>query len=214
MDQNMIKTNIDKPAKPEISLIILGVLKGYFNNAEDLWKKTLASKKELTNKLLLESPQYPADFVNLISTVTALYGELKKELENYIALSIVKAAFLPAGLAMQIGNFRYIEDNHTFDNLIKYQQRTNKEGPTRFNKMEVIRQDDSTYEFHVHNCMFSDVFSKLGVPELTKVMCAIDNISFNVYLPDVVHFHRNGSSNTIIGGKDYCTFICENIHRE
>jgi len=206
----MIKTNIDKPAKPEVPLMILGVLKGYLDDADDFMDKTMESKKEIVKKILQENPHYPMEFVNLVSMVTALYSELKQDMEHEKALSIVKAAFLPVGLAMQLGNFRYVEDNHTFANLINYQQRTNKQGPTQLNRMEVIQQNNKTYEFHVHNCMFKDEFTKLGMPELTTVMCAIDNVIFNAYLPDEVHFHRNGTGNTIIDGMRYCTFVCEN----
>lgn len=206
----MIKTTINTPSKPEVPLIILGVLKGYLDNAEDLINKAMASKKEMAQKIAQENPQHPADFLNLISMLAALYNELKKEMENEKALSLVKASFLPAGFAMQMGNFRYVEDHPTFENLIKYQQRTNKEGPTKLNRMEIIHQNDKTYEFHVHNCMFKDAFSKLNMPELTTVICAIDNVIFNTYLPDQVHFHRNGTGNTIINGMRYCTFICEN----
>ncbi|TCO69166.1 L-2-amino-thiazoline-4-carboxylic acid hydrolase [Marinisporobacter balticus] len=207
----MIKTNIDKPAKPEVSLIVLGVLKGYLDNADDFMAKTMKLEKEIAKKMSQENPQYPAEFVKIVSMVTALYSELKKDMENEKALSIVKASFLPVGLALQMANFRYVEDNHTFENLINYQQRTNKQGPTQLNRMEVIQQNNKTYEFHVHNCMFKDEFSRLCMPELTTVMCAIDNVIFNAYLPDKVHFHRNGTGNTIIDGMQYCTFVCENM---
>lgn len=203
----MIKTNINEPAKPEVSFIMLGVLKGYLENADDIWEKTMQLGKDIVKKM---NPQYPIEFKNIVSVVAALYTQLKKDMKSENALSLVKASFLPVGLAMQMANFRYVEDNHTFENLINYQQRTNKQGPTKLNKMEIINQSNKTYEFHVHNCMFKDEFSKLGMPELTTVMCAIDNIIFNAYLPDKVHFHRSGAGNTIIDGMQYCTFVCEN----
>ncbi|MBZ9618433.1 L-2-amino-thiazoline-4-carboxylic acid hydrolase [Clostridium estertheticum] len=207
----MIKTNIDKPAKPEVPLIILGVLKGYLDDADAFMEKTMESRKEIVKKISQENPQHPTEFVNIVSIVAALYSELKKDMKNEKALSLVKASFLPVGLAMQMGNFRYVEDKHTFENLINYQQRTNKQGPTQLNRMEIIKQNNKTYEFHVHNCMFKDEFSRLGMPELTAVMCAIDNVVFNAYLPGKVTFHRNGTGNTIIDGMQYCTFICQNI---
>ena len=176
-------------------------------------QKTMKTKQEFTDDLFRKNPQYPSEFIHLVAMVAALYKELKKEMDEEKALALVKSVFLPIGLAMQMGNFRYVEENHTFKNLIHYQQRTNKEGPTQLNRMEVIKQNDKIYEFHVHNCMFKDEFAKLNMPELTGVMCAIDNAIFNTYLPDEVHFHRNGPSNTLIEGEKYCTFICENKER-
>lgn len=74
----MIKTNIDKPAKPEVSLIILGVLKGYLDNADNFMNETMESGKEIAKKLSQQNPHYPIEFVNIVSMVTALYSELKK----------------------------------------------------------------------------------------------------------------------------------------
>ena len=207
----MIKTNIDNPAKPKVPFIILGILKGYIDNAEDFMDKTMKSKKEIVKNILQKNPQYPVEFVDIVSMVVALYSELKKYMENEKALLIVKASFLPVGLGIQMANFRYVEDNHTFENLITYQQRTNKQGLSQLNRMEIIQQNNKIYEFRIHNCMFKEEFSRLGMSELTTVMCEINNIIFNAYLPDKVHFHRNGANNTIINGMNYCNFVCENI---
>lgn len=206
----MIKTNIDKIAMPDIALIIKGVLKGYLDDVDSFMDTVTQEMVRTASSVTQKNPTAPTAFVNLVSLISALYFKLKEREASTKALDIVMAAFLPAGLALQMGNFRFVEDEHTFGNLIKYQQRTNKEGPTKLNRMEIIRQDDAVYEFHVHNCMFRDVFSNLGIPELTSVMCAIDNVAFNAYLPDQVHFHRNGMNNSINRGNDFCTFICEN----
>jgi hypothetical protein len=205
----MMKTNADHIAKPDVSLMILGTLKGYFLDAEARMENTMLLARKISEDMQNNNPEYPLDFIQLVSLIAALYIEMQKDLDQEKALSLVTTAFIPVGLAMQFGNFKYVEEEHTFANLIQYQQRTNKIGPTRLNHMEVINQNNSIYEFHVHNCMFQDVFKELGMPELTKVMCAIDNAIFNVYLPDQVHFRRNGPSNTIAEGKEYCTFLCE-----
>ncbi|WP_279233598.1 hypothetical protein [Clostridium estertheticum] len=42
----MIKTNIDKPAKPEVPLIILGVLKGILMTLMLLWRKQWNQEKK------------------------------------------------------------------------------------------------------------------------------------------------------------------------
>lgn len=34
--------------------------------------------------------------------------------------------------------------------------------------------------------MFKYEFSKFGIPELTTIMCGIDNVVFNTYLSDTV----------------------------
>jgi len=205
----MIRTNTETPAKPDVAMIIKGVLKGYFTDTDGILEMARAEKSAFTSRLLAQNPMYPEDFVNLVSLVAALYAVVNKTETKERSLSVVMASFLPAGLAMQFGNFRFVEDERTFGNLVKYQQRTNREGPTRMNRMEVLRQDESAYEFHVHNCMFREAFAGLGFPELTAVMCAIDNVAFNSYLPDEVHFHRESKEKTIYQGNSYCSFQCE-----
>jgi len=205
----MIKTNVDAPAKPDVAMIIKGVLKGYFDQTDEILEAVKLELPVISATLIEKNPVFPVEFINLVSLVAALYSVIKRTEPDDRALSIVMAAFLPAGLAMQFGNFRFVEDERTFDHLVAYQRRTNREGPTRLNRMEVLRQDDAVYEFHVHNCMFREVFSGLGFPELTAVMCAIDNVAFNAYLPDEVYFCREGKDRTIQRGNCYCSFICE-----
>lgn len=122
----------------------------------------------------------------------------------------MRAVVIVLGLSVQQSNFRNIEDKRTFKNLIAYQQRTNREGPTRLNKMEIIEQSEKRYEFKVTKCLFFEFFSSLGIKELTSLMCSIDNAIFNSYLPEQVCFHRGGLDNRIIDGSESCSFIIEN----
>ena len=138
-----------------------------------------------------------------------LYIRLKERLGQEQAFEIMRTVFLTTGLAVQLGNFRAVEAPRTFENLISYQQQTNREGPTRWNKMEILEQSDNRYEFCVHNCMFYDFFSRTGIPELTTVMCSVDNAIFNAYLPEEVTFHRNGCGNRIADGAPSCHFVIE-----
>ena len=101
------------------------------------------------------------------------------------------------------------EMENILKNLIKYQQRTNKEGSTKLNTMKIIEQTESKYEFHVTRCVFYELFTYLKVPELTLIMCSIDNAIFNTYLPEKIIFHRNGLNNTIPQGNKYCEFVVE-----
>jgi hypothetical protein len=152
---------------------------------------------------------YPGDFVQVVVLMAALYTVFRQKHDSGTAYSMVAAVILPLGLAVQMANFRYVEAERTMDNLITYQQRTNRDGPTRLNRMEIIQQRSGRYEFRVHNCMFMEAFSLLGMPELTRVMCAVDNAVFNVYLPEKIVFHRNGVGNRIVDGAPFCSFVCE-----
>ncbi|MBI9102491.1 MAG: L-2-amino-thiazoline-4-carboxylic acid hydrolase [Spirochaetales bacterium] len=105
--------------------------------------------------------------------------------------------------------FKNVEEERTIENLVKNQQRTNKEGTTRLNTMEIIEQTRERYQFRMTRCLFFEFFNYLKIPELTSIMCSIHNAIFNTYLPDEYFFHRGGKNKTFTSGADECTFIVE-----
>ena len=94
--------------------------------------------------------------------------------------------------------------------MIKYQQKANNEGSTKLNALKIIEQSESRYEFRVTRCVFYELFNYLKIPELTAIICSIDNAIFNTYLPEKLIFHRNGLNNTIPQENKYCEFVIEN----
>lgn len=202
----MLKTTKDKIATPSIPLILLGGLIGYTTRPFYYLFKILTGIRPIMNKI---DKKYPKDLRKICALMISIYSVFKKKLEKEKALSLVKAVSIPFGLSVQMANFRYVEEERNIENLIKYQKRTNQEGPTRLNKMEIISESNDSYTFTINNdCCFFNVFSKLGMPELTTVLCEIDNAIFNVYSPDKIIFHRNGINNRIADGASKCQFYC------
>jgi hypothetical protein len=104
-----------------------------------------------------------------------------------------------------------VECPRSYENLVKFQQLTNKEGTTKLNTMEVIEQSEKKYEIRVTRCMFLELFTHLEVPELTSIFCAADNAIFNSYLPEELIFHRNELGRTMVQGYPHCEFVIENM---
>ena len=207
----MLKTSVDKPGKPNKALMVLSILQGYIKNPVWFLLSTLLTLPKFKKQLPKDLPK---EFVEVTALQTWMYIRLKERLGQKKAYEIVRALVLPVGLMIQQGNFRNVEAPRTFENLIAYQQRTNQEGPTRWNKMEVLEQSDYKYEFRIHNCMFHDLYTQLGTPEMTKLMCEVDNAIFNTYLPEEVTFHRNGIGNRIADGAPVCHFVIERYQKQ
>ena len=203
----ILKTNTDNIAKPAVSLILLGVLKGYIKNPIGFLIKSKISFKKFRKSIELDLPR---DFVDTTSFVAWIYIRLKEKIGKEKAFEIIRASILTSGLAVQQANFRNVEENRSFENLIEYQQRANNEGSTKLNTMEIIEQSEKKYEFRVTRCVFFELFTYLKVPELTSIMCSIDNVIFNSYLPEKLIFHRNGLNKTMLQGNEYCEFVIEN----
>ena len=70
---------------------------------------------------------------------------------------------------------------------------------------QIIEENESSYCFRVTRCIFHEFFTTLGVAELTSVMCAVDNVVFNCYLPNELIFERK-CGETIAEGSKFCSF--------
>jgi len=75
--------------------------------------------------------------------------------------------------------------------------------------MRVLEQSAHKYEIHVTECIYYKFYSNLGIPEMTRLMCAVDNTIFNSYMPEKITFHRNGIGNRIVDGATACHFVLE-----
>jgi len=204
----MLKNNKNMFAKPSNALIIIGVLKGYIKNPVMFFLSSVISFKKYRRRL---NSNLPKDFLNSSGLIAWLYIRLKEKVRKEEAYEIIRTAVLCSGLAVQQSNFRNVEDKRTFENLIKNQKNAKENGSTKLNEMKIIEESDNRYIFKVTKCMFYDFFSSQGVPELTKIMCSIDNAIFSSYLPERIIFHRNGVGNRISDGSKECLFFVEKV---
>ncbi|MBB6480456.1 L-2-amino-thiazoline-4-carboxylic acid hydrolase [Spirochaeta isovalerica] len=202
----MLKTTIDRIAKPSIPLILYGQLKGYESRPFAVLLKILFSTGSLSRKI---SDRYPRDLRKVSALIYSIYHHYANEMDNRRALALTKALTIPFALSVQMANFRYVESDRSFTDLIQYQKRTNSDGPTRMNKMTIVEENDRNYIFEIRGeCCFFNIFSALGAPELTTVFCETDNAIFNIYRPDEITFERSGTGKRIVDGASACTFIC------
>jgi hypothetical protein len=75
-------------------------------------------------------------------------------------------------------------------NLCDAEIEVNKVGFTRWNAMQ--ERSERRFEIKIARCLYHELTTALGVPELTLDICQIDNAGFNSYLPDKVVFNRGG----------------------
>ena len=73
--------------------------------------------------------------------------------------------------------------------------------------MEVIERSARRFEIKITRCMFHEFAISAGIPELTPVVCQIDNAMFNSYLPDEMTFDRGLLGGRIADGKRECNFV-------
>ena len=154
-------------------------------------------------------PRFPQEMIDLAALPVWVYINLKKRIGQQKAFEIMRVAILTGGVAQW--NFAYgaARKERTFKNLCDAEIEVNQTGPTRWNTLDVVERSERRFEIKVTRCLYHELTTALGVPELTPVVCQIDNAAFNSYLPDKVLFNRGGPGNRIADGKTECNFIWE-----
>ena len=154
-------------------------------------------------------PKFPQELIDIAALPLWVYINLKKRLGEPRAFEIMRIAILTGGLAQW--NFQYgaADRERTFKNLCDAEIEVNKSGFTQWNTLEVVERSERRFEIKITRCLYHELTVSLGLPELTPVICQIDNAAFNSYLPDKVVFNRGGPHHRIADGKKECNFIWE-----
>ena len=158
-------------------------------------------------------PRFPKEMIDLAALPLWVYINLKKRLGQRRAFEIMRVAILTGGVAQWNFAYRAAEKERTFDNLCDAEIEVNKIGPTRWNTLEVVERTADRFEIKITRCLYHELCVALGIPELTPVVCQIDNAAFNSYLPDEVVFTRGGPGHRIADGRKECNFIWEVVGR-
>jgi hypothetical protein len=158
-------------------------------------------------------PRFPRELVEIAALPLWVYVNLAKRIGKDKALEIMRIAILTGGIARW--NFEYgaAARRRTFDNLCDEELEVNRVGVTRWNTLEVVERTEHRFEIKITRCLYHELATSLGVPEITPIVCQIDNAAFNSYLPDEVLFHRRGPGHRIADGSKECTFVWEHHAR-
>jgi hypothetical protein len=171
-------------------------------------KLTLGRFKKTIDK------RFPHELVELAALPVWIYLNLKKKIGQRRAFEIMRVVLLTGGTAAQNLQFDTVRKERNFQNFSALEIENNRTGLVRWNKMEVIERSASRFEIKVSSCMFHQFAVSVGIPEMTPVVCQIDNAMFNSYLPDEMTFDRGPSGGRIADGKHECNFVWKLRQRE
>ncbi len=194
-------------AKPSKGLIAIGVLKGYIKRPFLFFIGVLLTLGKFKESI---SDEFSKDFIEANAIIAWLYLRLQKKRPQEEAYEITRAVIMTTGFALQQAGVRCVEDKRTYTNLVKNQKQMHEHGVTKQNTIKIIEDNEKFYKFKVTRCVFLEFFTSLGIPELTKIFCSIDNALFSSYLPNDVLFYRDGPKSTMADGAIECSFNIEN----
>ena len=150
-------------------------------------------------------------FVQRLSIACAVYEQLQDGFPKEDAFNAMREIIVPIGTQEQISHYSTITESfeNPLDRLRAFHSHMDKEGNLRFNKREYVENNNHICHFHVTRCVFHDFFTEVGMPELTRLFCEVDDEFFSTAYPDI-KFHRGqDENNTIAYGKQRCNFIFE-----
>lgn len=156
--------------------------------------------------------RFPPELIELAVLPAWVYLSLKKRIGQRKAFEIMRVALLTGGTAAQNLQFDTVHKERSFRNFADLEIENNRTGLVRWNKMEVVERTAQRFEVKITRCMFHEFAVSLGIPEMTPIVCQIDNAMFNSYLPDEMTFDRGGVGRRIADGKRECNFIWEFRH--
>lgn len=156
-------------------------------------------------------PRFPKELIDLASLPIWVYLNLKEKIGPRKAFEIMRIAILTAGVAQQSLLFDSVNTERTFDHFINKELEINKTGTTRWNTLKIIERTSRRFEINITRCLYYELAVSLGIPEITPVICQVDNAVFNAYLPDLIQFNRGGVNRRIADGDTACNFIWEKL---
>ena len=156
--------------------------------------------------------RFPRDLIDLGGLPVWVYLNLKRKIGQHRAFEIMRVALLTGGTAAQNLQFDTVNKERNFQNFSALEIENNRTGLVRWNKMEVVERSARRFEIKITRCMFHEFAISVGIPEMTPVVCQIDNAMFNSYLPDKMTFDRGLLGGRIADGKRVCNFVWE-LHK-
>ena len=154
-------------------------------------------------------PKFPRELVDLAALPAWVYLNLRKRLGQHRAFEIMRVALLTGGTAAQNLQFDTVHKERNFRNFADSEIENNRTGLVRWNTMQVVERSENRFEIRITRCMFHEFVVSVGLPELTPIVCQIDNAMFNSYLPDEMLFDRGGVGRRLADGARECRFVWE-----
>ncbi len=151
--------------------------------------------------------KFPQELVDLAALPAWVYLNLKKKIGPHKAFEIMRVALLTGGTAAQNLQFDPVHKERTFQNFAELEIENSRSGLVRWNTMQIVERTENRFELTITRCMFHEFATSLGIPEMTPIVCQIDNAMFNSYLPDQIAFDRGGVGRRIADGQPACTFV-------
>lgn len=187
--------------KREYGALWLLNLLGAFGLAEQLFKRSRWGGHKTAEAAYAKTLMiFPAFYIMLKKKYKD--KELVMEVSREIITGIVQTAD-----SLTTRNFFLDQIGSPFERWLKYRSTLIMEGFGRFNTIEDVYISRHRMHYVVRRCIFHDVFTEAGAPELTPIICDYD-FKYHSAVFREFYFDRNGNPNNTIGhGAELCHYV-------
>lgn len=155
------------------------------------------------------APAAEIRYVKQFALAAATYLNLGKKIGKERAFETMRSLLVPLGCAAVQKRFDALDlaAVHGIKRLLAFNEQMEQNDEARFNDRKYITKTDDTCHYVILHCIVFDFFSQAGTPELTRLICEVDQVFYARAFPDFT-FDRNGSwENTIAYGRPQCDFL-------
>ena len=162
-------------------MIKQGRFRTYYETWDEQSKKRVLTKM---NQLLEENPEYADDnnyghLCNLFTSL-AMVMVLKEKGKTTAEAEKEVADAMYAFIEPQIGAMEKLASHGWFVGLLRLTM------PVKFGKtlgygwdVEFLKCPKDTFAMTTHKCIYQQIFTKYGMPEMTAVFCKVDDILYS-----------------------------------
>jgi len=148
-------------------------------------------------------------YVKRLAIASAIYLSLKEKKGQERAFDLMRDILVSFGRVTVRKRFHSVNLNGLdgMARLMAFNDYMTGQDEAKHNNREYLVKDDKTCHYIIKRCVVYDFFKEAATPELTKMICEVDQYFFPRAF-DAFDFTRGNSwENTIAYGKAHCDFI-------
>ncbi len=174
--------------------------------------RSVMDRSAVMKKTKWGTPDVPAAetrYVKQFALAAATYLNLDQKIGKERAFETMRSLLVPLGCAAVQKRFEATDSAglNGMERLLAFNERMEQSDEARFNDRKYITKTNGTCHYVIQHCIVFDFFSQAGTPELTRLICEVDQVFYAKAFPDFT-FDRNGSwENTIAYGQPRCDFV-------
>lgn len=177
-------------------LLLAGKIRGRQIVKETRWANAGANPDELK-------------YVHRLAVASAIYITLKEKKGKMAAFELMRIILVSFGRLTVRRRFHSVNLSGLtgMERLRAFNDHMVRQDEARHNDREYVEQSDTVCHYRINHCLVHDFFDAAGTPELTRLICEVDQYFFPRAFAEFDFSRGNSMENTIAYGKPYCDFI-------